>query len=497
MHKNTVRCLKGKDCKGMRDRHIHYHFMKLYALLMHNALSNKKWYVRDRTEPQYQFIEPRIIVEKDIITGNHDIGKDVTRWYMSNDVPVLVSQQCEDSAGKFGSARKWYSSRYEPLPVSTAHYVKICPYDVAKPRTWDRQRRIVERLGRRLPRGVVRIDLYAGDRDIFFSEFTFTTGACDSEYTFKPAVAGGLLYAVHHGLIPAEVARRPEYVENVIGGMGSWCLAEVDKNKGISLQRMKFRGANNTRQSTSHFPSPLDLCDHYVDEYLRGATVKREPDYCSNIARRVSNYTLRCMNVDKKGELSSYGMHRHPTMKQVAKKLAWYRISTMVVILLVMFLSNFGSQKDRATTLLFNLALALGIAHLHSRLYGYGKLNFSPRYTLKESYNMFHSLRPFESKIVSTIRLVTSWVYLTPWLAKTPRRALFCWLAIDVIVKYICEWSNQYDPTDLRCISVAFINRMPGAAGDTLFRQFILEPLFVYVPEKVVRSLINKKSLYE
>ena len=62
----------------------------------------------------------------------------------------------------------------------------ICSDSVPKPDTRDRQRRIVESLGKHLPKGTIRVDLYAGEKDIYFSEFTFTTSKCDAKFT--PAV---------------------------------------------------------------------------------------------------------------------------------------------------------------------------------------------------------------------------------------------------------------------------------------------------------------------
>ena len=49
-------------------------------------------------------------------------------------------------------------------------------------------------------KGVVRLDLYAGETDVYFSEITFTSGRSNSN--FRPRAADGHIHAIDHGLIP-------------------------------------------------------------------------------------------------------------------------------------------------------------------------------------------------------------------------------------------------------------------------------------------------------
>jgi len=62
---------------------------------------------------------------------------------------------------------------------------------------------------------VVRVDLYANDTNIYFSELTFTSNQCEGYY--RPIAADGLLYDLMHGIVTPEQAT-PDYVERIING---------------------------------------------------------------------------------------------------------------------------------------------------------------------------------------------------------------------------------------------------------------------------------------
>ena len=52
-----------------------------------------------------------------------------------------------------------------------------CPGHRAKPRNWAKQVEVATALAAGAP-GPVRLDLYTSGRDIYFSEFTYTTSYC-------------------------------------------------------------------------------------------------------------------------------------------------------------------------------------------------------------------------------------------------------------------------------------------------------------------------------
>jgi hypothetical protein len=75
---------------------------------------------------------------------------------------------------------------------------------------------IAKELGQHVP-GIVRIDLYAigGSQDVYFSEFTFASNACEMYY--EPLVADGLLYAILHEKIDPLLVDAG-FVERTING---------------------------------------------------------------------------------------------------------------------------------------------------------------------------------------------------------------------------------------------------------------------------------------
>lgn len=99
--------------------------------------------------------------------------------------------------------------------------------------------------------GWCRIDLYAGDGGIFFSEFTFTPFACPRNIVFKPLVVGGVVLAVANGEIDSKSVTA-EFVEKTIGDK-SW----------IHVSMFSSNSGNTTGlqvQSFGAHPSPVDLC---------------------------------------------------------------------------------------------------------------------------------------------------------------------------------------------------------------------------------------------
>lgn len=297
----NYRCLKGNGCDKIKWLNIESNFSQIYDFHIKRGLFKKSWYQRYNREPQYQFIAPSIVIEKDILAGNNDIRKDITRWFVSNGVALFASQQCfatDDPDAEIGATsakRKCYSARYEPLHMATSSFQKICNLDVPKPKTWERQRRIAEQIAKRLPGGgVARIDLYAGEEEeIYFSEITLTPGGCEMD--IKPAVVDGMLWALANGRVSIADARRPEYVEGVIHAK-SWMLVER-------------RGDQMDIGHTRSFPSPLDLCEYY---HNRGSPARRDFDQCIQVARSVSGYPVRVAVEDDVGNLSSFGLYRRP-----------------------------------------------------------------------------------------------------------------------------------------------------------------------------------------
>lgn len=291
-------------------------------------------------EIQYQLVEPRVIIEKDVLQGGAT-PHDVTFWFLANGIPVFVSQQCGvpevGVTPGFKVERVFVSTRFRKLPMT--HNRPTCEGPlIPKPRSWEKQLAIAKEVGRQMAyEGVVRLDLYGGDNGeggegtVYFSEFTFTTSGCWKD--FQPLTADGLLYAIAHGQIPADVAASPEFVERTLG-RESWVLVrefngnrahggDVKKNY-VSTNDSKTAAANVTA-----FSSPVDLCDVLGKEAAAKKKKKFEAsasdgqqrvllekwqqqdeideeaklafDACLSMARIASSFPLRCI-IHSEGE---------------------------------------------------------------------------------------------------------------------------------------------------------------------------------------------------
>eukprot|EP00961_Rhodomonas_salina_P201283 2715124-Rhodomonas_salina.1 len=152
-------------------------------------------------ETQYAVGSRRIIIEERL-----HIEKFLeVHWWVANGQPVFVCVRCNSGGQKRGT---YFTTDFHELAMGS---LMKCP-NMTKPKTWDKMLSIVRRMGEHIP-GIVCIDLYAGDDEVYFSEFTFTRAKCKS--LMSPAVADALLFHVSHGLVaPHHVT--PEYVQRTI-----------------------------------------------------------------------------------------------------------------------------------------------------------------------------------------------------------------------------------------------------------------------------------------
>jgi len=228
-------------------------------------------------EFQYRDIPHRIIVEEALPMER---TMDVTHWYVANGIPILAGMECTSLTAIHQEDRKRniYSPNFVELPVEI-RAPRCAGFPVKKPKTWELMYEVAKELGSHLHGYVVRIDLYASDDRVYFSEFTFASGECKPTMNFHPRVTDGLMYAVLHGQIPASVVT-PEFVERTIMNR-SWVLI------------VRSNGGNRFRYMANSFPSPVDLCesDGSEDVLFNSTSLK---DRCYAAARKVKSFPLRC-----------------------------------------------------------------------------------------------------------------------------------------------------------------------------------------------------------
>jgi len=165
----------------------------------------------------------------------------------------------------------------------------------------------MKQLGKHFPNEVVRVDVYGGGTEVYFSEFTYTTAGCGRK--FQPMVVDGLLYGLMKGEIDAGMVT-PEYIEDMLSDE-SWVMLSLKDDDG----RDDGNGSNRTMVSSTSHPSPVDLCMKF-EEY--GERKKRKEELfekCIRHLRKVRKYPLRCIVSEKNGtKVHSFGVGG-PTME--------------------------------------------------------------------------------------------------------------------------------------------------------------------------------------
>mgnify|MGYP000144427929 CR=1 FL=1 len=92
-------------------------------------------------------------------------------WWVVHGQPVFVCARCDVPGEKRGS---YYTADFRELAIKSV--LGPCT-NVTKPPTWNRMVKIVKQVGAHIP-GVVSIDVFANETDVFFSELTFSRNGC-------------------------------------------------------------------------------------------------------------------------------------------------------------------------------------------------------------------------------------------------------------------------------------------------------------------------------
>lgn len=233
---------------------------------------------------------------------------------LSNGNPVFISEQCELPATGtkqqgFQMRRLFVGTDHRRLPIVFNR--GECETLPPKPESWEKQHEIAKQIGKHFPGEVVRLDLYGGGDQVYFSEFTFTTAGCWR--TFTPALTDGLLYALMKGQISSEVVT-PDFVERVLTDT-SWVSLSMsdddEENKQLSADSWKGMA----------YPSPVDLCMQIENAY-DGDDKRRIRaelfDMCIQKAREVQNFDVRCIILTQKNGMQhahhSFGVKMDATI---------------------------------------------------------------------------------------------------------------------------------------------------------------------------------------
>ena len=245
-------------------------------------------YSKMGSEMQYKYIPPAIIIEEDVISSGKT-STDVTYWWVSNGHPVFVSEQCKQSTG-LGTQmnRVFLGTDYQRLPILFNR--GTCDTLPPKPKSWDKQLQIMKELGKGFPGEVVRVDVYGGSEEVWFSELTFTTTGCWKR--FKPWATDGLLYGLMKNKISPTDVNSASIIEHL--NDTSWVTISLD-----------FKTL-----SSSH-PSPVDACLMF-EEYVQvpAARMKKELfDSCISALNKTRGFPLHCIVSNNNGTfVKSFGV---------------------------------------------------------------------------------------------------------------------------------------------------------------------------------------------
>ena len=179
-----------------------------------------------------------------------DFKSDVTHWYVADGQPLFANMQCQEAQAGLPilfAPRVWLTTNFQKLPMRILRGNCFGEVDQPASRVWEKQIKAVKAVAKHVP-GAFRLDIYPGDEDVIFSEFTFTPFAC--RFSLKPHVSDGLMHAMDQGEIDARSAT-PEYVARTILDK-SWMYVGLN-----GLGNGTFLGP---KPSFLH-PSPVDLVE--------------------------------------------------------------------------------------------------------------------------------------------------------------------------------------------------------------------------------------------
>jgi hypothetical protein len=292
---------------------------------------------------------------------------------------------------------------------------------------------------------------------VYFSEFTFTTSACQTQ--FQPLAADGLLYAVLHGEILAS-ALDAEYVERTIGGT-SWVSVSLD---GFRLDP----------SLTSAHPSPIDLCTRGEGGIVDSNCIKE--------AKRVEDKPIRCIHSRKGETVGSAGYLQYPTFGSVMERVAVDRAVILFCLVLVLTYYQVG-VKPQPNQYKNNVLYLVGLAtYLYFTTDNNGMASpHSVAEVVRESYRAFTIVHPLTSPQIALSHFASYWVMVAAWRSKSLRNMLVWQLICEVYTAPLNEWTHHTEALhQVRCMRLAFISTVSHFVVDDVIRGYVLPPFFVY-----------------
>jgi hypothetical protein len=466
------------ESRRTRHRALHRAENGVRKKIMHRAKDDLAHdYSAAHNEMQYASLHRRIVFEQKL---DMKVFRDVTCWFLAGGVPVFVSLECARTNGSV--QRSFFSTGFQRLPMKLSS--QPCTDEIEKPGAWDLMHQIASEIAIHVPNEIVRLDLYASETQVAFSELTFTTTACKTN--FFPIVADGLLFALNTKEVDP-TAVTAEFVEEVISGT-SWVKVEMDP----FVRRPKAdRG----------YPSPVDLCytgtrikvfgqlpGNFLDaECIREArALNKDARDRKRNAHPKQSKPLRCLVVTNDGQPSK-GL-------AVEKAIPWSqvfmehvdidRVVTLAAILLVLykFPNLQGKHPKQNRIVKFVLCLVGMAAFMYIRTNHNG---FSSGQSLQkivgDSFYAFQMVHPMASTWVVLSHLATYWFLVAAWFSRDLKTTIVWFILYETVTASVNEYTHHREEDNpVHCMRAVFIDTMRNYVLDDLIRWYILPPFFVY-----------------
>jgi hypothetical protein len=437
------------DGEGSNLHHAHTEAMKN----MQFTLDNIPFRGLAARETQYKELPRRIIVEEYLPMGTMR----EYHWWIADGQPVFICIRCDQDGQTLGS---YFSTSFKELDIGGA-IVEKCK-EMPKPKTWDRMLSIVKKMGENIP-GIVCIDLYANDQDVYFSEFTFTRKRCDT--FFEPIVADALLYSMSNGLIDSNLVTA-DYVEKTIADR-SWVH--------VSFEPEETRLREKQGLIASSYPSSLDLCRNQAFDTVANCTRNIEP---------VAHFPLHCVVTTNNKISATIGQFKNRTVNLILARIDWRWALGIAALYFYLRKRANGAKEEKEYGQVWNCLIYLALVVVYKSQQGHfsGLLAPTPLWnTFIQSYEVFTIVHPVTSPTIAFSHFATYWITIAAFRARSLRAMLLWWLCYEIVTAFVNEFFHYGEADDsVRCMRVSFIQHAKQYAINDVIRVYLLPPFFVY-----------------
>ena len=417
-------------------------------------------------QPQYLHLPKRIIIEEHLNPNVQEY-----HWWIVHGVPVFVCARCDDHSN--GLIRgSYFTSDFRKLNIESV--LEPCPLEPnnipEKPRMWDQMLQSVLELGFHVP-GILSVDLFANDTDVFFSELTFTRNVCKE--MFRPWVADALLNFMDQHHTPTDITASDVY--NIIENR-DWILIEWDWH--------------STWQVTNA-PSPVDLCLKATKKYANFPSdcwniFLQQPFLLSQMADGSHCFVKFDATSSFHKDPQYIFLPSRPSISATSSRLDWPWACGIVCFLLILE-TRLIQLPSILPTWSYSIVYLIGA--------GIYKSNQSEKFvawwdhsstlleTIRQSVDAFVLVHPVSSVTVCLSHFFTYWVSVAAvYNTRRLSRMLLWWLVYEVLTAFVNEWCHAHTEVNeaIHCTRLAFIGHSKGYVWNDVIRAYLLPPFLVY-----------------